>query len=155
MKKNILVNPDKCDGCCTCMLACSFAKENEFSTSKARIHIVKIAEKGLDLPVTCKHCIKARCMEACVFNAIKRDEETGIVLVEQEACTGCGSCVTACPFGAITIHPEKGTALLCDLCGGDPECVKFCVTGAIKFGALNTLAGTKRSKFGESMCSRG
>jgi len=130
-------------------------RENEFSTSKSRIHVVKIAEKGLDLPVTCKHCIKASCMEACVFNAIKRDEETGIVLVEQEACTGCGSCVTACPFGAITIHPEKGTALLCDLCGGDPECVKFCVTGAISFGAPNTLAGNKRSKFGEKMCRTG
>jgi carbon-monoxide dehydrogenase iron sulfur subunit len=38
----------------------------------------------------------------------------------------------ACPYGCIVVS-AKGYAEKCDLCGGDPECVKFCLTGALKF----------------------
>jgi ferredoxin len=31
----------------------------------------------------------------------------------------------------IQLHPEKEIPLLCDLCGGDPECSKRCPTGAL------------------------
>jgi hypothetical protein len=31
----------------------------------------------------------------------------------------------------VALHPETGLALICDLCGGDPACVKRCATGAI------------------------
>jgi Fe-S-cluster-containing hydrogenase component 2 len=34
-------------------------------------------------------------------------------------------CVSACPFGAINVGPDE-TILVCDLCNGDPMCVKFC-----------------------------
>jgi hypothetical protein len=33
----------------------------------------------------------------------------------------------------VELHPETGVALICDLCGGDPACVKRCATGAIVY----------------------
>jgi len=39
--------------------------------------------------------------------------------------------VTACQFGMIRIDPETKQAFKCDLCGGDPQCAKWCPTGAI------------------------
>ena len=45
--------------------------------------------------------------------------------LNEEKCIGCLACVDACPFGAIQINPD-GDVLKCDLCGGDPVCVKYC-----------------------------
>lgn len=41
-------------------------------------------------------------------------------------------CMLACPFGCIVVS-DRGCAEKCDLCEGEPECVKFCATKAIKF----------------------
>jgi Fe-S-cluster-containing hydrogenase component 2 len=38
----------------------------------------------------------------------------------------------ACPFGAIT-YQSSGIVQKCDLCGGKPECVEFCVPKALEF----------------------
>jgi Fe-S-cluster-containing hydrogenase component 2 len=41
-------------------------------------------------------------------------------------------CVSACPVGAVVVDPEEGTASKCDLCGGEPQCVKYCPAGVLK-----------------------
>jgi Fe-S-cluster-containing dehydrogenase component len=70
--------------------------------------------------------------------ALSKDERTGAIRVDTDpaspsACIGCAACVDACPFGMAALHPETGVAILCDLCGGDPACVKRCATGAIVY----------------------
>ena len=37
----------------------------------------------------------------------------------------------ACPFGATFVNTDNGQVLKCDLCDGDPTCVKVCPTEAI------------------------
>jgi len=66
--------------------------------------------------------------------ALSIDEDTGAIIVDKEACTGCGNCIEACPGDVPTIHPTENYALICDLCGGDPECVKVCSEG--RYNAL-------------------
>jgi len=46
--------------------------------------------------------------------------------VDETLCIGCGACVEACPFGAMSLHPDTGLAMVCDLCGGEPKCVERC-----------------------------
>jgi Fe-S-cluster-containing hydrogenase component 2 len=42
------------------------------------------------------------------------------------------------------LHPQTGMALICDLCGGDPACVKRCATGAIVYTQTGAGARAKR-----------
>ena len=132
------IDPLLCSGCRACQVACVAFHEGRFGTALARLRVVKDETRGLDRPYVCRLCHPAPCLAACPEGALYRDEATGAVCVSVEAgggaaCTGCGACVEACPFEMIALHPETGVALLCDLCGGDPACVKRCATGAIGY----------------------
>jgi len=48
------------------------------------------------------------------------------VLVDKEKCTSCGLCIEACPGQIPLLHPGDKKAVICDLCGGDPQCVRAC-----------------------------
>ena len=48
----------------------------------------------------------ADCEEACTFDAI-RMASNGLPVVDFEACTGCGDCVTACPKGLFALYPVR------------------------------------------------
>ena len=69
----------------------------------------------------------------CPTGALVEDEETRIVNLNTELCNGCGECVQACPFDAIWLDEKQGIARKCDLCGGDPTCVRYCAPGALVF----------------------
>lgn len=45
------------------------------------------------------------CVTACDFDAIHMNRETGLPEVDEEKCTSCGACVTACPRNLIEIRP--------------------------------------------------
>jgi Fe-S-cluster-containing hydrogenase component 2 len=58
--------------------------------------------------------------------------KSGTVVIDHDACTHCGRCVGACPFGAMLFDREKRTPYKCELCGNeDPACVSICPTGSI------------------------
>ena len=71
-------------------------------------------------------------MKACRRQAILKDKKTGWVTIDSEKCNNCMLCISACPFSAIVVTPER-EVLLCDVCGGNPKCVELCPTGAIQF----------------------
>lgn len=52
--------------------------------------------------------------------------------LDEEACSGCGTCVEICPHSALKIG-ETSKPIFCDLCGGRPLCVERCPTGAPSF----------------------
>jgi len=129
----IVFNPSLCTGCRACELACSFYCEGIFAPSKSRIRVVRMDWEGIDVPLGCEHCEDAPCMLVCPVKALYRDESTGAVLIDYDTCIGCKECMVACPFGAIHFDREKGIVYKCDLCFGDPECVKWCFTKAIEW----------------------
>ncbi|MCF0202619.1 MAG: Fe-S cluster domain-containing protein [Bacteroidaceae bacterium] len=47
------------------------------------------------------------CVEACTFDAIHIDEETGLPVVDEERCVACGACTKACPRHIIELR-NKG-----------------------------------------------
>jgi len=51
--------------------------------------------------------------------------------VDEQACSGCKTCIPLCPFNAITRDEEKGVAMINDaLCKGCGTCVAACPSGA-------------------------
>ena len=46
------------------------------------------------------------CVEACQFDAIHMNPETGLPEVDEAKCTACGACVKACPKAIIEIRPQ-------------------------------------------------
>ena len=142
--KRILVNRDVCSGCRACEVACVAWHDGRFGTATARIRVTKIEPLGVDHPHVCRLCQRAPCIAACPTAALYRDETTGAILLRPDDCTGCSACVDECPFGMAGLHPETGMALICDLCGGDPACVKRCATGAIVYTETGVGARAKR-----------
>jgi Fe-S-cluster-containing dehydrogenase component len=72
-------------------------------------------------------------MEICPADAIQRDEKTGAISIDPSRCAGCKMCMLACPAGNIHFNSTEHISEKCDLCEGDPHCVKFCTSGALNF----------------------
>ena len=132
----IEVIQENCTGCRLCEMACSFFHEKECSTTMSRIKILQGREWSFDCPLLCIQCPEAPCIESCSVNALHRDEKTGVMLVDDEACIGCGDCIDSCPLHALSSN-KRGIIFKCDLCGGDPECVKWCTRGALIFKEID------------------
>lgn len=143
-RKYLIADPTKCTGCAVCELACSAIKDKVFNERSSRIRTVKL-EPFIQTAVACRLCEDPRCVRVCPRGALTQNKETGVVTVDTTKCFGCGwLCVQACEFGAITIHPDKRKAIVCDLCGGDPLCVKLCIPEALKLITLDELTETAR-----------
>ena len=134
-EREMLVNYDKCTGCGVCETACSIRHEQSVNLQKARIHIVRLESEAdvISIPVKCMHCENAPCMGFCPVDAISTNPETGARQIAADKCIGCSACVFACPFGAIILDRAKGCSFVCDLCDGDPLCVKLCAFDALQY----------------------
>ena len=119
----------RCSGCSRCEVNCSFFHSGKIGRSGARIKVVKIEDIGIDYPVVCQQCRERYCAK-CPEEAIQVDS-LGQVIVSPTLCTACGTCEILCPIGAIELFEE--IPLVCDLCGGDPRCVKACTLDAIHY----------------------
>lgn len=144
MQKILLIDPEKCSGCRRCESVCSLVKENIFSPAKARIGLMRITELEIDVPVVCQQCDKPLCRDVCPTGAISRNEETGAMVIDSNACIGCLMCLVVCPFGGISLDRETRIPFKCDLCGGDPVCVRSCEYGALQFLVADRATFIKR-----------
>jgi len=130
MKKTLKVNAEKCTGCRYCEMVCSLKHEGLINRKKSGIRVLKLGIRE-DVPILCGQGTNCNyeCIDVCPKNAISIQNE--VVTVDREKCIGCGLCVEACPNKEIWI--VNGLVYKCDMCGGDPECVKFCTVGALYF----------------------
>jgi len=133
MPKTLIVTPDRCTACRTCELACSFRHGRPQEPAVPRIRAFDMGGEPRNVVLTCFQCDDAACVRVCPVAALSRDERTGAVVVAEERCIGCGSCVVACPFGQIEVDPRTDHAFKCDLCGGSPACAAFCPTKALEY----------------------
>jgi len=125
LRKLIMINAPLCTGCIQCELVCSINKTGWANPLWSRIRVAKDLEKGIFLPVVCRQCNPAPCVEMCTQVALQRSPATGTIRIDPTLCNHRQACVSACAFGAINIAPDE-SIIICDLCGGDPMCVKFC-----------------------------
>ena len=86
--KELISRPELCDECGKCERICP----------KNAIRVVQ------GVPVFCLHCAEDRapCMIVCPEGAIEKVE--GAVVINEEACIGCGLCRDACPIAVSYTH---------------------------------------------------
>jgi len=147
----LLVDIKKCQGCLSCMLACSLVHEGTENLSLARIQILQNSFEKFPDDLTmaqCRQCVEPPCVEACPEKALFVDKKQGnIRIIDVKKCIGCKSCIQACPYepGRALWNPDKKQALKCDLCSNAPfwnvkggvegkqACVEVCPLNAIQF----------------------
>lgn len=130
--KGLKFHPEKCLGCKSCVLACSFHHHREYSIPHARLKISSGAKRKFSDIQICKQCEERFCLEACPVEAITVDSE-GICDIDSESCIGCGACVEACVYEGIWMNANTETAVKCNLCSGSPACVAVCIPKALAF----------------------
>jgi tetrathionate reductase subunit B len=143
-----VIDVSRCIDCRACLVACSV--ENNVPMDNTRIWVYDQGVQGefpdlsrTFVPYNCMHCEQPPCVDVCVSGATFKDKENGLVLVDQQACIGCGFCVEACPYNARYLDRKKGVVDKCNGCiqrvsvGMQPACVATCVGGSRMFGDLN------------------
>ncbi|MBC7126649.1 MAG: 4Fe-4S dicluster domain-containing protein [Candidatus Methanosuratincola petrocarbonis] len=118
----------KCAFCKICELSCSKYHYKKFGDSISRITIIRKGPLMFKCHI-CTRCEKRFCITACPTKALSY--KGGNIVVDPKLCNSCGDCVKACPFHGIKLHPENKLPIICDLCDGDPSCVKDCPKGAL------------------------
>ena len=160
----------RCIGCGTCLAACMMNHDTVDGFLIPRMALIKT--RTISAPVGCRHCVDAPCMVACPAGVFSREGE--VVKANSGKCIGCGSCVVACPFGAIDVIQTSAPTtvsghafnmggrmevLKCDLCDGKesgPSCIKACLTNALVLideDVIKESIKSKRISAAESACA--
>jgi len=151
MGKIILINYENCVGCRTCEMVCSLSHDKEINPFRSRIKVLKWEDAAHAIPMNCRQCEDAPCVKICPQGAIFRNEELQRTDIDYDKCIGCRSCVLVCPFGAMSFHALQKKVVKCDLCDGEPLCVKFCAYETLNYVEPDELNKDKLSQFAESM----
>ncbi len=138
LKKSGFIKVDStlCSGCKMCMYVCSLTHEKKSDPKLSRIQIFRDVQDGYyNEPQPCLQCDGPECLIACKVDAIEIDKNTGARIIDQEKCIGCKACIKACLVTPkrISFNHEIKKAFKCNLCGGDPQCVKYCPMGALTY----------------------
>jgi tetrathionate reductase subunit B len=93
-----------CTGCQTCSVACKM--ENMTLPGCARTSVTEQVTGAWDVAM-CNQCENPPCVSICPADATWKNE-LGVIVIDQEKCTGCGECLAACPYDARHINPKQG-----------------------------------------------
>ena len=135
--KLLMTDPKKCTGCGLCEIACSIKLTGMSSTARSRISIVTWDAERF-LPVMCQQCEDAPCVNACPREALGHDQGLNRVEIDYDKCIACRMCVAACPYGAMRYEEDRSRVFKCNQCDGAPECVNWCLPGALFY--VDTVA---------------
>jgi anaerobic carbon-monoxide dehydrogenase iron sulfur subunit len=144
MSKILMISPEKCIGCRSCELICTFNKTGHFNPKQSAVSVMTYEEAAISVPVMCMQCEDPSCKRVCPTVALSRNE-IGAVVFNENKCIVCKMCISACPLGNITFDSKQRKVVKCDLCGGEAKCAQFCPSGAIQYKE-GTSANLNRKK---------
>lgn len=143
MTRKLTVIPEQCSGCRICEIVCSIEHFGVINPKKSAIRVmITYPHPVLRMPIVCSQCKIPKCAQVCPVDALRR--VNGVVQLDEQLCISCYKCVEACPFGAMYAHDGCDYPIKCDMCGGEPQCVKNCPKGALKLIPEAVLGESKR-----------
>lgn len=179
----MLFDSTLCVGCKACVAACKAVNDlpptlvgDDVHVDSARdlshqtYNVIKVYTNGE--PVTkdsvtdgfafekrsCMHCVDPGCVSVCPVTALVKDPMTGIVTYDEDACIGCRTCMTGCPYNVPQFDYGNpfGALHKCQMCnqkgveridkGGMTGCAEACPTGATLFGTRDALLDEARRR---------
>lgn len=133
----LVANMAKCTGCQRCEINCTLVNDGCVSSHLSRVKVTRnlLVNEGHGIyeddwvyyPDTCRQCADPPCGNACPQKAIYATD-TGVKVIDQSKCIGCGACTLACPWHLPTVNPETRKSSKCILCG---VCAQGCPSGAL------------------------
>jgi anaerobic carbon-monoxide dehydrogenase iron sulfur subunit len=149
-KSRLKVDLDKCTGCGICSEICSNAHASKQNQNYYSIRIQNTFPKRFKAQL-CTHCF--RCIKSCPRTALFENPVDGHVQIDPQRCDLCVNCspegnqkmicVMVCPTKVIKppLNDSEGPyfpnlPLVCDFCGGLPECIEWCPNEAISLEAF-------------------
>lgn len=159
----IIADAELCSGCRSCQAVCNAYNEGFVGPDLARLQIIKDYFTGEYLPYPCSQCEWPGCLYSCPTGALQLDAGlegseqlssrledllsgrlspetvpgTNARVVNERECIGCQQCIEGCSkifdLSRIRLDSEKMIVSKCHLCGGQPQCVRFCPVGALLY----------------------
>lgn len=145
----MVLKQDRCIDCKKCVDAC--ITTNKVAGYGWRTRILKrsvpasIDQKWEFIPILCNQCNNPPCVRTCPTKATYKDKINGIVMMTDQKCIGCKSCMMACPYDARYYNEEKKAIDKCDFCFGtrlskgmnNVACSEACPADVRVFGDLS------------------
>lgn len=133
-----LIDPSLCIGCRNCEMACRSEFNSRGGERRRWINRIENNDyRSYFLTMSCNHCENPECFRVCPEGSFRKRRD-GVVIHDPRQCLGCGTCVRACPFGAIKYSIRNGKVDKCNFCVDrldvnlKPACVEACPTGALR-----------------------
>jgi Fe-S-cluster-containing hydrogenase component 2 len=125
-------HPEKCNDCLECEKACVKAHPSSVAAGKPRIKVSK-DDGGKRVAMMCVHCDSCPPSEVCPSALFEFHDDGKYWTLDEHRCFACMACIPRCPYDGVFFEGAFGveTAYSCDLCAGDPACVKACKAGAL------------------------
>lgn len=141
----MVIDLNRCTRCDDCVRACATAHDNNprFVRDGRTVENLMFAQ-------ACMHCQDPVCMIGCPTGAIARDEQSGVIAINDQTCIGCQTCANSCPYSNIKMVPisdRQGRPIIdqtsqlpvlqatkCDLCRDQPAgpaCQRACPHDAL------------------------
>lgn len=129
----IAFRAEHCTGCGDCMTACARVKTGSDAVERSRLQVLADRGGGRFELALCRQCGDPECVHSCPAAALIKNAGTGVVEWDGSRCVNCLLCTVGCSYAGITLDVEAGHVVKCDLCAGDPACVKACSHRALKY----------------------
>jgi len=128
---SLVVQNKACIGCRLCEQWCAWQHTGAANPARARLHVRRLHEHYVNEVTVCIQCAEAACVAACPQEALQSDPLTGGLRLNVDDCILCGACALKCSTGVLHLDPASQLPLACDLCGGEPQCVRHCPEGVL------------------------